>query len=64
MLLHTIASKEEIFTPENNAQYSYKKQGNKFIQCVNYNNQNTICRLISTNPQDYLNPKYNVGEKY
>lgn len=64
MILHTIACKDMIFTPDDSSNYIFKKDGNRFIQCVNSNNQNTICRLISTDPKDYLNPKYNIGEKY
>ncbi len=72
LILHTIASRESVFSDEyesleqmstEETSVSYKRDGERFIQCVNSNDVNTISRIISTNPKDYLNPRYSIGNK-
>ncbi len=69
MLLYTIIPPEYIFAEEDDyGQYSSKieeieiqKNGKSFLVSPTNGGRAKINRIISTNPQDYLNPEWQPG---
>ncbi len=62
-MLYTIVDIDEIFNCDKNYEYYYKKVDNCILQGVKCNKITTINRIISTNPKDYLNPDYSLGNR-
>ncbi|MEG0693091.1 MAG: YlzJ-like family protein [Oscillospiraceae bacterium] len=64
MILHTIIDMNDIFYEENTASNNIccKDVGNIHFQGERSKNGIKIQRIISTNPSDYLNGKYNIGK--
>lgn len=62
MLLHTIIDLQEIFSHHQPQQYFYKKVENCMLEGVQYKDDIVVQRIISTNPKDYLNPQYSLGQ--
>ncbi|MGI6627558.1 MAG: YlzJ-like family protein [Bacillota bacterium] len=63
MVLYTIYPQEVIFQVDEPRNYfSVDFDGKTFIMEFS-NGQARIIRLISSNPQDYLNPKWQPGAK-
>ncbi|WP_159438281.1 YlzJ-like family protein [Massiliimalia massiliensis] len=60
-MLYTIIDENEIFAQENQPSYFYKRVDNCILEGVKYNQDVMLNRIISTNPKDYLNPKYSLG---
>lgn len=69
MVLYTILNEAEVFYSvescysAENLKYSYKKVDNCILEGVQYNKDIMLNRIISTNLKDYLNPKYQIGQK-
>lgn len=63
MMLYTILDEAEVFYKPENLKYSYKKVDNCILQGVEYNKEVMLTRIISTDLKDYLNPRYQIGEK-
>ncbi len=62
MILHTIVNQDEVMGLTNQFDYCYKNINGIVVEGIKSNDGVVINRLISTNPSDYLNPKYNIGE--
>ncbi len=62
-MFQTILDLNEVFATEAcPPACAYIRQGNRLLQCVRRDDGIFLDRLISTNPQDYLNPRYQVGQ--
>lgn len=63
MILHTIIDPYEVMLQNDAAlpQFEYIHRGGCILQCVKGADGCQIDRIISTNPQDYLNEQYKIG---
>lgn len=61
MFLYTTANIAEIFPDTTNTEYDCRKLHNSYIQGTVCNGKFTVCRLISTNPKEYLDPRFSPG---
>ena len=62
MYLHTIVDQSMIF-PQKPNEYKYYKLKNGFIECTQSGGKMLINRINSTNPRDYLNTEYSLGNE-
>ncbi len=62
MILHTVLPEQCVLFPELAEQpQEFVEQGNAYFGVCRNGAQETLCRLVSTNPRDYLNPQYAPG---
>lgn len=61
MFLHTIVPPEQIFSQPMEHSCCYLQMENSFVQGVQQGGRMVVSRLISTNPQMYLDPRYAPG---
>lgn len=59
MILHTIIDQNEIFAFQGTEKHEFFKMENCIVETCISNGERRVSRLISTNPYDYLNPKFN-----
>ncbi|KOO46559.1 YlzJ-like family protein [Priestia koreensis] len=65
MILYTMMPQELIFPTESVTEAEQKVveyNGIPFVVTQNENGQHQIVRMLSTNPQDYLDSRYQPGE--
>lgn len=72
MILHTIVDSDSIFyqsnfnpfgEPGKPREVSLRRlEGNALLEGENTGNGVCVSRIISTNPQDYLNSSYQIGQ--
>ncbi|MCM3003714.1 YlzJ-like family protein [Priestia koreensis] len=65
MILYTMMPQELIFPTESVTEAQQKVveyNGIPFVVMQNENGQHQIVRMLSTNPQDYLDSRYQPGE--
>ncbi|MDF2568247.1 MAG: YlzJ-like protein [Oscillospiraceae bacterium] len=62
MILHTIIDLSEVMASPQDISYEYKQIGSCMLQGTNCKEGFMVDRIISTNPSDYLNPKYQIGK--
>lgn len=71
MVLHTIVDIAEIMIDAENdscepslqGQDIFMQRGNAYFKGRKTQNSFIIDRVISTNPSDYLNPQYGIGQR-
>lgn len=63
MILYTPLSEIEIFNSNFKPELSYKSVNNVFVECIKNKNKITVNRIISTNPNDYINSNVNLGNE-
>lgn len=61
MILHSIIPPEAVMSVDEPIEYETRKMPSGYVQGVNTNGKFTVCRLISTDPSLYLDPKYAPG---
>lgn len=64
MVLHTIVRLNDIFPQPDLPQFEYKKDDNRYIEGYRTKAGFVITRLMSTDPRDYLEHKYDSGNIY
>ena len=62
MFLYTIVPAEMILGGQDAVEYSYRPVHNAYIEGVSQNGKFTVSRLFSSNPRDYLDPRYSPGQ--
>ena len=60
MILQTVIPFEYIFSAENSVRSDFLSIKNGFLE-IDKNDNNRIKRVISTDPKDYLNSQYIIG---
>lgn len=65
-MLYTIIDLQEVLTDFNslNDRICTRQVGTVFLECQKDEGGDRICRIISTNPNDYLKNKFQPGEYY
>lgn len=63
MILYTPLNDIQIFNSNFKPELSYKSVNNVFVECIKNNNKLSINRIISTNPNDYINPRISLGKE-
>ena len=63
MILHTIIPEQCVLFPEQIEEHFFSI-GNTYLGVRGDGVQETLCRVVSTNPRDYLNPRYAIGTVY
>ncbi|SER59459.1 YlzJ-like family protein [Salipaludibacillus aurantiacus] len=66
MILYTYQSSHTVFPPEEQDFTSYEMleiPGGQ-LMCEKNGEDYIICRLLATDPNMYLNPKYTPGQKF
>ena len=62
MLLQTVIDLNEVMLTDGEVpSYEYIQRDGCLFQCVRGEDGMHIDRIISTNPRDYLNPRFQVG---
>ena len=61
MILHTIIPLEQVFSQPMNVTYEYRPMHNGYLQGIHSDGVFTVSRVISTNPRDYLDPRFAPG---
>lgn len=64
MILHTILPEQCVLgeQPQQPEKYEkYVSQGSAYLCFRADGSQEMLCRVVSTNPRDYLNPRYSLG---
>ena len=65
MCFHTIINENDVFSDITKPiKTVYKQIGNRFVQLNIIGSTSRILRIESTNPKDYLDTKYQIGEEY
>ena len=62
MYLHTISDYSMIF-PSSPSDHKYYRLKNGFIECSEQSGKMIIQRINSTDPRDYLNTSYTLGNE-
>lgn len=61
MILHTIIPEQCVLWEQKQQAEEYYSQGAAYLGFRSDGSQETLCRVVSTNPKDYLNPRYALG---
>lgn len=64
MILHTILPEQCVLFPEQTEPEQFCAKGTVYFGLCKDGTQETLCRLVSTNPRDYLNPQYAPGSAF
>ena len=64
MILHTVINPYEVMLQNNSnfPAYEYINRDGCILQCIKQPDGDYLDRIISTNPRDYLNNQYKIGE--
>lgn len=63
MIIHTIIDEYDVMRTDEKKQYIYQNKNKTIFEGLKNENNFIIQRVISTDLNDYLNPKYNSGNK-
>lgn len=63
MIIHTIIDEYDVMRTDEKKQYVYQSKNKTIFEGFKDENDFIIQRVISTDLNDYLNPKYNNGNK-
>lgn len=60
MLIHSVMMLDALLPQQEAPLTTFYQQGNRWLEC---DGQKRICRIISTNPADYLDESLSIGAK-
>lgn len=63
-MLYTIVNLNDVFPQPQLPKFECKKEDNRYIEGYQTKGGFVITRLMSTDPRDYLDHKYDIGNIY